>query len=270
MIWQSWGHSQSTPAPGELDLDAPNPATQYETARVAAWFDHYLAGRTSTSTGPQFAYFREWVKYTGIATPAYATAAAFPVGTRTPLYLSGDGTLAGSGSAVTSGSQRFVTPPAGPPTSVDPVDVIGSFSAAVPNDTERDAPGTAASWTGAALTKSLDVVGSPTLDLTVSAPTAAATQATGPAGQLVLFAKVLDVAPDGTASLIKGLVAPIRVADASKAVHVTLPGIVHRFAAGHHVRVVVSGGSTNYRGGLTPTPVTIAGGRAQVLSLPVA
>ena len=69
MIWQSWGHSQSTPAPGELLLSSPDPAAQYETARFSAWFDHYLKGTTSASTGPNFAYFRPWVSYTGIATP---------------------------------------------------------------------------------------------------------------------------------------------------------------------------------------------------------
>jgi putative CocE/NonD family hydrolase len=270
MVWQSWGHSQSTPAPGELDLDNPNPKTQYETKRVAAWFDHYLKGHKKTSTGPRFSYFRDWVKYSGIASPAYATASRFPIGTTKSLYLSGDGTLANSARTVTSGSQSFTTPPAGAPTSVDPVDVLGSFSDQIPNDTESDAPGTAASWTGATLTKAVNVVGSPTLSVQLSAPTTAATQQGGPAGQLVLFAKVLDVAPGGKASLIKGQVAPIRIADAAKRVHVTLPGIVHRFAAGHQIRVVIAGASPNYRGGLTPTPVTIAGGTGQVLRLPVA
>jgi putative CocE/NonD family hydrolase len=268
MIWQSWGHSDATPAAGELDLDNPNPKTQYETKRVVAWFDHYLLGHKKVSTGPRFTYFRDWVKYSGIATPAYGKSTKFPVGTRRAFYLSGDGSLATSAKAVKSGSQSFTTPPAGAPTSVDPVDVISSFSDQIPNSTEQDAPGTAASWTGAKLAKALNVVGSPTLSVRLSAPTTAATQST-PAGQLVLFAKVLDVAPDGTASLIKGQVAPIRIADASKTVHVTLPAIVHRFAAGHQLRVVLAGASPNYRGGLTPTPVTIAGGTSQVLRLPI-
>jgi putative CocE/NonD family hydrolase len=270
MIWQSWGHSQSTPAPGELNLANPNPTTQYETKRIAAWFDHYLRGHKHTSTGPRFTYFRDWVKYSGIATPAYAKASKYPIGVVKKLYLSGDGSLADSTAGVTSGSQNFTTPPAGAPTTVDPIDVLGSFSDQIPNDNESDAPGTAATWTGAALTKAINVVGSPSLSVRLSAPSAAATQAAGPGGQLVLFAKVLDVAPGGKASLIKGLVAPIRIADVSKRVHVTLPGIVHHFAAGHQIRVVIAGASPNYRGGLTPTPVTIAGGTAQLLRLPVA
>jgi ABC-2 type transport system ATP-binding protein len=270
MIWQSWGHSDLTPARGEVDLANPDPATQYETKRIAAWFDHYLRGHVRTSTGAQFAYFRDWVKYTGIATPAYATSDRFPVGRELAMYLSGDGTLRTTPSRVKSGSQNFTTPPAGAPTTVDPVDVIGAFSQQAPSNYEQDAPGTAASWTGLALKQPLRVVGSPTLRVRVSAPVAAAAQSGGPAGQLVVFAKILDVGTDGKAALIRGLVAPVRVADASKPFTVTLPGIVHRFAAGHHVRIVIAGASPNYRGGLTPNPVTIAGGTGQVLSLPVA
>jgi ABC-2 type transport system ATP-binding protein len=268
MIWQSWGHSDSTPAPGEIDLSNPNPKTQYETQRVAAWFNHYLKG-TSADTGPLFSYFRPWVKYSGSATPAYATSSTFPDATTKNLYLSGTGALVGSKSAVQDGSQSFVTPPAGPPTSVDPIDVVGSFSDQIPDSTENDAPGTAASWSTAPLKQAVHVVGSPTLQVSLSAPAAAGTQAAGPAGQLVLFAKVLDVAPDGTAATVHGLVAPVRVADAGKPVSITLPGIVHKFAKGDEIRVVVAGGSPNYRGGLTPTPVTIDSGKNQVLGLPV-
>ena len=116
----------------------------------------------------------------------------------------------------------------------------------------------------------MTVVGSPTFDVQVSAPTAELTSAIGPAGQLVLFAKLYDVGPDGTASLIHGLIAPIRIADPTKAVHITLPAVAHRFAAGHHIEIMLAGGDLNYRGGLTPTPVTVSSGSAgQALTLPV-
>ncbi|MEO6604943.1 MAG: CocE/NonD family hydrolase, partial [Aeromicrobium sp.] len=65
MIWQKWGHSDSAPAPGEIDLDNPDPATQYETKRISDWFDKYLRG-SNVSTGPEFSYFRNWVTYSGI------------------------------------------------------------------------------------------------------------------------------------------------------------------------------------------------------------
>ncbi|MDX6357910.1 MAG: hypothetical protein QOH37_964 [Nocardioidaceae bacterium] len=267
MVWQSWGHSQSTPAPGELSLSNPDPSTQYETARIADWFDHYLKD-SAVSTGPNVAYFRDWVSYTGIATPAYATSSRFPIGAPTHLYLSGDNTLQSTTKQVKPGSQTFVTPAAGAATSLDPLDVVGSYSGPLASE-DTDAPGTAASWTGPTLGTPLDVAGSPTLTVRVSAPTAAASQAAGPAGQLVLFVKIEDVDAGGAAHLINANVAPVRVPDVTTPFTVTLPGFVHRFPAGHHLRIVVAGGSPNYRGGQLATPVTIAGGTGQVLTLPV-
>lgn len=267
MIWQSWGHSDGTPAPGEIDLANPDPTTQYETARIAAWFDHYLKD-SPVSTGPVFAYFRNWISYSGIATPAYASSATFPVGTTRKLFLSGAGDLATSPLATKTGSQNFVTPPAALPSSFDPIDAIGSIVKGLPDVPEKDLPGTFASWKSAALTVPLNVAGSPVLTVTIKAPTAALTQAAGPAGQLVLFAKIVDIAPDGTSSLIKGQVAPIRIPDVNKPVKVTMPGIVHQFAPGHRIGLIIAGGSINYRGGLTPVPVTIVSGAGQVLSVP--
>ncbi|MEO6605104.1 MAG: CocE/NonD family hydrolase C-terminal non-catalytic domain-containing protein, partial [Aeromicrobium sp.] len=165
-----------------------------------------------------------------------------------------------------AGTQSFVTPIAGVPTSIDPLDVVGDM-VPVP---ETDLPGTTASWTSAALGSKVDVVGSPKVTLTVSSPTAALTQSAGDPGKLVLFVKIADVGPDGTVSLINNLIAPVRVVDVTKPFTVTLPGIVHRFAAGHSIKLIVAGGSTNYRGGLTANVVSITtGSSAQALSLPV-
>jgi ABC-2 type transport system ATP-binding protein len=264
MIWQSWGHSGSTPAPGEVSLSNPDPATQYETSRIADWFAHYLQG-SPVNTGPNFAYFRPWISYTGIATPAYATSSAFPVGTNRTFFLSGGGALASSVLALKSGSQSFVTPPFGAPSSINPFDVVSGYTGGIP---QGDLPGTFATWTSSPLAGALNVAGSPALSVKVQAPSAALTQGVGPAGQLVLFVKVEDVAPDGTATMINGLEAPVRVPDVTKPFKVTLPGIVHQFAPGHSVRVVVAGGSNNYRGGLTPALVTIASGAGQTLVLP--
>jgi ABC-2 type transport system ATP-binding protein len=265
MVWQSWGHSGSTPAPGELSLSNPDPATQYETARISDWFAHYLQNST-VGTGPNFAYFRDWVSYSGIATPAYATSGSFPVGSAKTLYFSGSGQLATNAAAVQSGSQSFITPPFGAPSSINPLDVVGGYTGQLP---QADLPGTFATWTSAPLSVPANVAGIPVVNVRVQAPSAQATQATGPAGQLVLFVKIEDVAPDGTASLIHGLEAPIRVPDVSRPIKVTLPGIVHRFAAGHTIRLVIAGGSDNFRGGLISAPVTIASGAGQTLTLPL-
>jgi ABC-2 type transport system ATP-binding protein len=262
MVWFNGGHSGPN-APGEVDFTDPDPATQHLAKRVADWFDHYLKG-TSASTGPAFTYFRDWVSYSGNAKPAYASASSYPVGTQRRYTLSGDGALATSATKVTTGTSRFTTPVAGVPTSTDPLDVIGS-QLPLP---EIDLPGSFAAWSTAALGKPVDVVGSPVLKLQVTAPTARLTQGTD-AGKLVLFAKIADVAPDGTSTIVRDLVAPVRVPDVSKPFTVTLPAFAHRFATGHRIKLIVAGGSTNYRGGLVPTPVAVRLGTAtQSLSLP--
>ncbi|KAA1395506.1 CocE/NonD family hydrolase [Aeromicrobium ginsengisoli] len=263
MIWFSGGHSGPN-APGEFSFSSPNSATEHVTRRVSDWLDHYLKG-SSVGTGPEFAYFRDWVPYTGIATPAYGSASSYPVGTATKYYLSGSA-LTTNPLGLKAATQNFLTPVAGVPTSTDPLDVIGS---ALPLP-EIDLPGTTATWTTAALTANVDVVGSPSLRLQVKSPTAALTQALGSTGQLVVFVKVLDVDPAGKATLIHNLIAPVRVPDVTKPFTVTLPAISHRFATGHQLRLMVAGGSTNYRGGLTPNAVSITTGSAsQALTLPV-
>jgi hypothetical protein len=68
------------------------------------------------------------------------------------------------------------------------------------------------------------------------------------------------------------LVAPVRIADLDHPVHVELPGIVHRFAAGHKLRLVVYGGDLSYRGNVVPGPVSVLSSatRPSVLHVPVA
>jgi predicted acyl esterase len=267
MIWQSWGHSNGTPAPGELDLGSLDPSSQYETARVINWFDHYLKD-SSVSTGPNFSYFRDWVTYSGNAAPAYATSSTFPVGTAKKFYLTGYNGLSTSAFGLKKTQQTILTLPAGPPTTISELDAIGNLAKLpVP---EIDIAGAFAQWSTPALTSKLDVVGSPSVTLKVLAPVAAAAQGAGPAGQLVLFFRIQDVAPDGKASDIRMLTAPARIPDANAPFTVTLPAFVHRFAAGHKVRLVISGGSLNYRGGVTPQVVGInIGSASQFLSLPV-
>jgi len=267
MIWQSWGHSSSAPAPGEIDLGSPDPSSQYETGRVINWLDHYLKD-TNVSTGPNFAYFRDWITYSGNADPAYASSATFPVGTAKKFYLSGYNGLSASPLGLKKTQQTVVIPPASPPTSISELDAIGNLvKLPVP---ELDVSGTASAWTTPALTSKLDVVGSPTVTLKVLAPVAEAAQPAGPAAQVVLFLRLQDVAPDGKASDIRMLTAPVRVPNTKVAFTTTMPAFVHRFAAGHKVRLVVAGSSLNYRGGLAPQVVGInIGSSTQVLSLPV-
>ncbi len=264
MIWQRFGHSGAA-APGELDLGNPDPATQYLTGRFVDWADHYLKG-SKVSTGPDFAYFRDWITYEGNAAPAYASAASYPVGTAKKFYLSADQELVTRPDDIRVGSQSFGSSILGLPSSVGRIDAI-SQEGVLP---DVNIPGTFATWSSPPLAEELTVVGSPELDVRLVSPTGAPLDPAGTLGDVVLFAKVYDVAPDGTAKRVKELVAPVRITDFSKPVEVTLPAFVHRFEPGHQVRMVLAGGDQNHRGSLLPAPITIAtGDTGQALTLPV-
>lgn len=254
MIWQPNGHSDAT---------VPPSAGTYENDRIDAWFGHYLADRP-TATGPAFAYFRDWVGSDG-----YTTAPAYPVGTRRSWYLGSKQSLVTSPTATGTGRQSFVTPAAGAPTVLDSPDVVGSYFSGANALQGQTLPGTSASWSTAPLAGAATVVGAPVLQVKVSDPAAALTQATGPAGELVLFAKVVDIDASGTQHQIDGEIAPVRVPDVNWPFTVNLPAIVHRFPAGDRIGLVIAGGSDNYRGNLTPSTVTVAAGGGQVLSMPI-
>jgi ABC-2 type transport system ATP-binding protein len=222
-------------------------------------------------TGPAFAYFRDWIGYTGDAAPAYATDDAYPVGHMAPLYLSGSADLVAAAGAVRPGSQSYANAPGGAATSYSETSAVqGSL---VPDQTAVpfDAPGTFAAWTSPPLAADLVTVGVPTVDVTLDCPAAGLTQAAGPAGQLVLFAKLYDVAPDGSISLRKRLVSPVWVPDVAEPLHVELPGIVQRWQAGHRIRLVLAASDAAYAGTAAVFTVTVHTGAGQpgALRLPV-
>ena len=261
MIWQSWGHSASTPAPGEIDLSGGNVENTYEGARVANWFAYYLKDDRTAATGPEFAYFRPWVSYTGSAAPAYGSASSYPGGTSRTYLLSG-GNLLGGGSLVTSandvvaGSTSWVNPSTAPGSYSEVSALQSMISGPVPLD-PFDTPGTFGGWSSPALTAPLDIVGMPTLDVQFSAPSVALTQLAGPAGQLQVFAKLYDVGPDGKLTLVNRLISPVRVADVTKPVHIELPGIVHQVPVGHHLQLVLASTDGAYRNATTAQPVSV-------------
>ena len=246
MIWQSWGHSGSTPAPGELEFDAASLDDSYLGRRFLAWMDHYVRGDAAAPVGPRFAYFRDWVHYdtsaahagTAVA-KAYATRDSFSDDPTATLYLSGTDALVPSAAQVQQGAASFgVT---GSATSYSETSGVGGNEIA-----PSDSPGTFAAYTTAPLSAGTALVGSPRLTLHLSAPVAGGTQAAGPSGKLVLFAKVYDVAPDGSATLARRLVSPLRVSDVTRPGRVRLPAVVHLFAAGHRIRVVLAAGDAAY------------------------
>ncbi|NUS52986.1 MAG: hypothetical protein HOQ22_18345 [Nocardioidaceae bacterium] len=260
MIWQSWGHSDGTPAPGELDLGASSLRDSFLGNRFLDWMDHYVKGDGTAPVGPRFAYFRDWVTYdtspakaaAGVR-KAYATSPTFSEAPTATLYLTGNDGLTDKAGAVTTGSQSYANPP-GAPTSYS--ETSGLEGGQV-NNPPSDAPGTFAAYTTPPLAAPADVVGSSRLTLHLDAPVAAGTQSSGPGGKLVLFAKLYDVAPDGTKTLHDRLISPVRVTDVTKPVDVRLPGVVQRFPAGHRIQLVLAASDFAYANNAAPQPVTV-------------
>ena len=267
MIWRFGGHSGGS-APGEMDgsngqLKAP--AHNYETRTYLQWFDHYLAGKRIRPP-LDVTYFRDWIHYKGDATKAYARAARFPFAQARTLFLSGASGLTGARSNVTAGNASFVTPTAGAPESYTETSALDQ------SQPVTDPPGTFAQFEGPPLKAKLDVIGVPTADVSVSAPTFENGVAAGGApSELVLFFKLYDIKPDGTIVLAHRLIAPIRIADFTHRVHAQLPGIVHRFAKGDRIALTVAASDAAYKGNNASGPVTISTspGFPGVLKLPV-
>jgi ABC-2 type transport system ATP-binding protein len=264
MVWQKWGHSDSTPAPGELDAQQA-PSATYLGQMYADWFDHWLLGKGPVPTlGVD--YFRDYVKYTGRADAAYASAPDYPVAPTQSLYLSGTDALVASKTAVTDGTASFASVlPAGAPASFSEIPVVDQ------TDPVFDAPGTFAQWTTKPLTSDLVLAGVPAVTVSISSPTFAASSAAGPTAQLVVFAKLYDTAPDGTVTLQHRLVAAERIASFDKPVRLELPGVVQKIPAGHTLSLVLAASDSDHRGNTLPGPVqvTTTKGAPGVLELPV-
>jgi ABC-2 type transport system ATP-binding protein len=278
--WQSWGHSRSAPVSGELDQR--NPAASYEGRQVLAWFGHYLKHQGSAPP-LGFSYFRDWKYPAGGGTQADVarayTTGPLPGSTNRTFYLSGAdlagatvlGTSTGGGSLVTKqrdvqpGTSHYTGGTFGPNYS----ETSAVESSLQPEPPVSDPPGTSIRFLTPALTQPLVVVGSPQLTVQLDAPTVSATQSAGAGAQLVVFAKLYDVGPDGTVELPNRLVSPARITDVTKPITLELPGIVHQFASGHRLAVVLAGGDLAYRGSTGPQPVALTTGGTQVQRLTV-
>jgi ABC-2 type transport system ATP-binding protein len=276
MIWRSFGHSDSTPAAGEYaDPRIGEPLTRtYLGRRYLNWMDRYVRGRTAVSPGPRFSYFREWVRYdtssprrAGRAvTKAFARASSLPDRSRT-LYLSGSDALVTDRTKVATGSASYAS--AGP--AATSYSETSAVEGSTVNNPPSDQAGTFVAWTSPRLSAPAALVGSPRLRFRLSSPTATATQAGGTGGKLILFAKLYDVAPDGSQTLKERLVSPVRVPDVTKPVTVDLPGVVHRFRTGHRLRLVIAASDVAYANNTAPQQVTVSTSKADpgVLRLPV-
>lgn len=268
MTWNSGGHGGYNSMSGECDVFGGGDTgldNCYLTDRTLAWFDHWLRGAPLRHF-PGFTYYRDWVPFhgKGADTVQYGAAASYPAQRPLTFTLSGSAALSPPGQHAPAGSASFVNPPGGEPASYSETSNFSApgstpdFSGVQPSDP----PGEAVSFTSPAFARPVVSVGVPSATLRLSHVN----------GQdLVFFGKVLDVAPDGTATLIKRLIAPVRVPASAvdEPVHIQLLGFAHRFAAGHSVRLVLA--ATDQTAGNSPVPdrITVTTGRGSTFSLPV-
>ncbi|MDX6218692.1 MAG: type transport system ATP-binding protein, partial [Frankiales bacterium] len=198
---------------------------------AGTWFDRYLK-KQRTSTGPLF----QWHRSTG------ADGSSSQLPTSTPLALS-----------IGGGSKTITNPAGGRPASISSVPGAGSV-ADLAGALGLDIPGQSASWETPVLTKTREVLGAGTLKLHVTSTT----------GTAVLFAKVLDVAPNGSATLPNGQISSVRVRNGD--VTITLPTLAHVVPAGHRIRVAVASTDLGYAGPASPATYTLS---AAQVSLPL-
>lgn len=138
-----------------------------------------------------------------------------------------------------------MSPPAGAPVSYSETSNFQATNfSSVP---ATDAPGTFASFTAPAFAADTDVVGAPVATMRLTSLIGVAT----------VFAKVYDVAPDGSTTLVRRLVAPVRATNLSHPVTITLAGFAHRFAAGHSLRLVLASTDAAYRAQQVPTTYSV-------------
>jgi ABC-2 type transport system ATP-binding protein len=221
VVWFAGGH----------DAQSSDSVTEDLREEVAGWFEFHLRGQ-GADPGTGF----EFPAPTGIgsATGRVQGGSRTVVADRYP-GLEGSEPAVRRTVAVSGRVQPVVTPAGGTPAAITTIPGLGALGAAL-GGTAVEIPGQFAAFDSEPLDAPLEIVGAPTVELTVAAP----------AGSATLFAKLYDVAPGGAMTLPAGLVAPVALSGVSTdpadptPVQVTLPGIVHRFEAGHTVRLVVS------------------------------
>jgi dienelactone hydrolase len=281
MIWHSNGHGYDDAA-GEGDVfgnDQTNLDQKYLPPRILAWFDHYLRVNPAVSTGAEFSYFRDWVPYSASssAAPAYADSGGFPTEGDLTLGLSGAADLVAPGTPPLSGTAT-ATNPGLPPQSYSETSnfqcpnctVQGGAPSPFRDIAPFDPPcvGPACefvSFTSNPFLRDVNSVGIPQAHLHITH--------TNPAADVVLFGKVYDLAPDGSSTLIKRLIAPIRAIDTAAPVDMNLLGFAHKFPQGHRVRfeLATTDVTVNIDNNRVPDQVTLTQGGADpaTFSLPV-
>jgi ABC-2 type transport system ATP-binding protein len=247
VVWFAGGH----------DSAASDRVTADLRDQVAGWFDFHLRDRSDPGRGPDPGTGFEFPAPTGLGSVGIGRVQGGNQTVVADRYPGLDGGAPAERAEVTltGATQPVVTPAGGTPAALTTVPGLGSLTAAL-GGTTLEIPGQFAAFESAPLDGAVEVVGAPTTEITVSAP----------GGSATLFAKLYDVAPGGGTTLPAGLVAPLALTGLSSdpahptRVPITLPGIVHRFEAGHTMRLVVS--STDQAFALPAEPAVYSVGLA--------
>ncbi|MGY1634724.1 alpha/beta fold hydrolase [Geodermatophilus sp. SYSU D01186] len=255
VVWYAGGH----------DAQASERTTERLREQVAGWFDRHLRDGDDPARGPDPGTGFEFPEPTGVGSGLTVQGGSQTVTADRYPGLSGSAAADRLPVALDGGVQPVVTPAGGSPSALTTYPGLGAVTAAL-GGTTIEIPGQAAAFDSRPLDEAVEVVGAATVDLAVAAPSGTAT----------LFAKLYDVGPDGGMTLPSGLVAPLALTGLSAdptaptTVPVTLPGIVHRFEAGHTMRLVVS--STDQAFALPAESavysVALAGGDGAALAVP--
>ncbi|WP_406285854.1 alpha/beta fold hydrolase [Embleya sp. NBC_00896] len=228
VLWTSGGH------------DGGKPQTAMVRDRVTAWFDRWLAPAQAppkagapTAAGP----FR--VTRSGGVDSATREQVLRVAEARSYPGLTGSRRRE---VPLTGPEQTVANPPGGAPTSVSGLPGLGLLAgpgglgalAAGAGDLGGiafDLPGQSAFFQSDRFDRSTWITGSTTARVRVSG-----------ADDIVLFAKLYDVAPDGATVLPHQLAAPVRVsgAAAGRDIEIHLPAIDHELDAGHRLRLVLT------------------------------
>jgi ABC-2 type transport system ATP-binding protein len=257
VAWYSGGHN----APG----------TAAETARLRtltlSWFDHYLkhqgpAPSTSfsfTKSGTSLSLESGTVSSSTLTAPGYPGLPGAAPARSTTVRLSGP-------------EQTVLAPAGGYPAATTSLPGLGGTLAQLSTGTPALGAALAgpadqqAVFDGAPLATTVRDVGSAQVALRVTPDTPGTTDAT-------LFAKLYDVSPDGSQSVLPNeLVAPIRLTGLTPAgtrITVALPGIVHDFPAGDRLRLVVSTTDAAYQLPQDPRAYRIALAGDGTLTVPL-
>jgi ABC-2 type transport system ATP-binding protein len=243
MVWYAGGHDGG----------------DQETARIdgltADWFHRWLgtgvaSGSTATgsaATGqPGFAVSRTLGldPTTGSVSLGVAAAGRYPGlnGTRQRVVpLSGAGSPGGTGQAV-------VNPAGGAPAAISSLPGVGQ-ALGLGTGVSIDIPGQYASFTSAPLTGPLQLTGSATVRLRVTAPEGA-----------TLFVKLYDLNQAGAATLPAPVVAPVRVAPSRSAqvITVRLGAMDYDFSAGDRLEVAAATTDSGYATSPVPSVAQVA------------